>query len=75
MKLNAFEILAMNSPIRRLIQQNIEFKIFDGFLNKHNIKLNNGVILDAGYGSGCGFIIKDATKIICDCFRFFYASR
>ena len=52
MKLNTIEFLAMNNPIRRLIQRNIEFKIFDDFIKKHDKNLNNGVILDAGCGSG-----------------------
>ena len=52
MKLNKVEFLAMNNPIRRLIQRNIEFTIFDGFLRRHKIELKNGTILDAGCGSG-----------------------
>lgn len=51
-ELNTKEFKAMNSPYRRFLQKNIEFKIFKDFLRKHQINLNNKVILDIGCGSG-----------------------
>ena len=52
MKLSRIEFIAMNNPIRRWIQKIIEFRLFNRFLEKHNINLDGGVILDAGCGSG-----------------------
>lgn len=52
MRLSKIEFLAMNNPIRRFVQKHLEFKIFKGYLKKHNINLENKVILDAGCGSG-----------------------
>jgi len=52
MRLTKIEFKAMNNPIRRFIQKNIEFNIFKKFLDKHRIDLRNKVILDAGCGSG-----------------------
>jgi|Deesub1362B_J571_1020462.scaffolds.fasta_scaffold00163_47 ubiquinone/menaquinone biosynthesis C-methylase UbiE len=52
MKLSKIEFLAMNNPIRRFFQKNIEFRIFKYYLKKYNIDLTGKVILDAGCGSG-----------------------
>jgi ubiquinone/menaquinone biosynthesis C-methylase UbiE len=52
MRLSQVEFIAMNNPIRQLIQKNIEFRLFTKFLEKHNIDFTGGVILDAGCGSG-----------------------
>ncbi len=52
MKLSWVEFLAMNNPVRRWIQKIIEFRALTGFLEKHNISLDQGIILDAGCGSG-----------------------
>jgi SAM-dependent methyltransferase len=52
MKLNPIELVAMNNPIRRWVQNHIEFKIFVNLLKRHKIKLNQSIILDAGCGSG-----------------------
>jgi ubiquinone/menaquinone biosynthesis C-methylase UbiE len=52
MRLNRKEFNAMNNPLRRWIQKNIELKIFDSFLRRHGINLQNSIILDAGCGSG-----------------------
>lgn len=52
MRLNRIEFIAMNNPVRRWVQKRIEFRLFNRFLDRHNINLTNGVILDAGCGSG-----------------------
>ncbi len=52
MRLSKFEFVAMNNPIRKLVQKGIEFRLLSGFLQKHNIDLNGGIILDVGCGSG-----------------------
>lgn len=52
MRLSRVEFIAMNNPVRRLIQKRIEFRLFTKFLEKHSINLTGGMILDAGCGSG-----------------------
>ena len=52
MRLSRVEFIAMNNPIRKWIQKMIEFRLLAGFLKKHSIDLNGGVILDIGCGSG-----------------------
>lgn len=52
MRLNNIEFLIMNNFIRRLIQKLIEINLFNYFLKKHRININNAIILDAGCGSG-----------------------
>lgn len=52
MQLSKIEFLAMNNPLRRLIQKRLEFVIFKQSLRKHSIDLTGKVILDAGCGSG-----------------------
>jgi len=52
MKLGRLEFLAMNNPLRRWLQKHIEFKIFKKHLEKRDIHLEDGVIMDAGCGSG-----------------------
>jgi len=50
MKLNPFEFLIVNNPIRRFIQSQIEVK---GFLGVPNY-VKNGKVLEIGCGSGYG---------------------
>ena len=52
MRLGRLEFLAMNNPIRRWLQKHIEFRIFRNQLEKRDIHLEDGVIMDAGCGSG-----------------------
>ena len=52
MRLGRFEFLAMNNPVRRIIQDHIEFKTFNRFLEKRNILLHGRTIVDVGCGSG-----------------------
>jgi ubiquinone/menaquinone biosynthesis C-methylase UbiE len=52
MRLNKIEFMAMNNPLRRLLQKHLEFRVFKGFLKKHGININSKIILDAGCGSG-----------------------
>jgi len=51
-RLNKIEFWAMNNAVRRWLQRNVELKVFQRFLKKQNIDLNNKAILDAGCGSG-----------------------
>lgn len=50
MKLNKFEFLLMNNPIRNIIQEHVEVKRLRGFSNLKK----NMVILEIGCGSGNG---------------------
>lgn len=52
MRLSKIEFWAMNNPIRRWVQKNIEFNLFKKHLEKHNINLTGKAILDVGCGSG-----------------------
>jgi ubiquinone/menaquinone biosynthesis C-methylase UbiE len=52
MRLGRLEFLAMNNPLRRWLQKHIEFRIFKNQLQKRDIHLEDGVIMDAGCGSG-----------------------
>lgn len=52
MRLGRFEFIAMNNPVRRVIQEYIEFRTFNQFLEKRNIMLKGRTILDVGCGSG-----------------------
>jgi ubiquinone/menaquinone biosynthesis C-methylase UbiE len=52
MRLGRFEFMAMNNPFRRIIQEQIEFRTFNRFLEKRNILLDGMTILDVGCGSG-----------------------
>ncbi|MGO9387093.1 MAG: class I SAM-dependent methyltransferase [Methanobacterium sp.] len=52
MRLGKIEFIAMNNPIRRFMQKNIEFRLFKRFLLENKIDLKNKVIIDAGCGSG-----------------------
>ena len=52
MRLSYVEFVAMNNPIRRWIQKRIEFRLLNKFLERHNINLTDGLILDVGCGSG-----------------------
>jgi 2-polyprenyl-3-methyl-5-hydroxy-6-metoxy-1,4-benzoquinol methylase len=52
MRLGRFEFIAMNNPLRRMIQERIEFRTFNRFLEKRNISLEGKVIMDVGCGSG-----------------------
>jgi ubiquinone/menaquinone biosynthesis C-methylase UbiE len=52
MRLGRLEFLLMNNPVRRLVQKHIEFKIFKKQLQRRDIHLEDGVIMDAGCGSG-----------------------
>jgi len=52
MRLGTFEFLAMNNPVRRYIQEHIEFETFLRFLRKRRIDLCGKTIMDAGCGSG-----------------------
>lgn len=48
------ELMFVNSSLREFFQNHYEFRIFKRFLTKNNIDLHNGVIMDAGCGSGYG---------------------
>ena len=63
MCLGKTEFLLMNNPFRRLIQKQIEFRVFKNFLKKQNINLLGKVIIDAGCGSGY------SSKLIMDAFN------
>jgi ubiquinone/menaquinone biosynthesis C-methylase UbiE len=52
MRLGRLEFAAMNNPIRRWIQKHFEFRMFKRHLQKRGIHLEDGVIMDAGCGSG-----------------------
>ena len=52
MRLGRLEFAAMNNPIRRWLQKHIEFRIFKKQLEKRDIHLEDGVIMDAGCGGG-----------------------
>lgn len=52
MRLGLPEFLAMNNPLRRWIQKNIEFKIFKNQLREQGFNLKGKIIMDAGCGSG-----------------------
>lgn len=52
MRLGRLEFRAMNNPIRRLYQRQVEFKIFRNNLVKNDIDLSGKVIVDLGCGSG-----------------------
>jgi len=52
MRLGKFEFLAMNNPLRKWSQKNVEFKTFKHQLKKAGIELNGKVIMDGGCGSG-----------------------
>jgi len=52
MRLGRLEFLLMNNPLRRWLQKHIEFRIFKNQLQKRDIHLEDGVIMDAGCGSG-----------------------
>lgn len=52
MRLGILEFAAMNNPLRRWIQKNVEFKIFKRHLEKRRADLQGGIIMDAGCGSG-----------------------
>ena len=52
MRLGRFEFMAMNNPFRRIIQEQIEFRTFNRFLEKRHIILDGMTILDVGCGSG-----------------------
>lgn len=61
MRLSPIEFWAMNNPIRRLIQQRLEFGLMRRFLRERGIDLSGSVILDAGCGSGFStHLIQDA---------------
>jgi ubiquinone/menaquinone biosynthesis C-methylase UbiE len=53
-RLGRIEFLAMNNPVRRLLQKHVEFRFFRDALRSHSIDLTGGVIIDAGCGSGYG---------------------
>jgi len=52
MRLGRLGFAAMNNPVRRWLQKHIEFRIFKNHLKKRDIHLEDGVIMDAGCGSG-----------------------
>jgi len=52
MRLGRLEFAAMNNPVRRWLQKHIEFRIFKKQLKKRDIHPEDGVIMDAGCGSG-----------------------
>ena len=52
MRLGRLEFAAMNNPVRRWLQKHIEFRIFKKHLKKRDIHPEDGVIMDAGCGSG-----------------------
>ncbi len=52
MELNKIEFIAMNNPVRRFSQKNIEFNRFKKYISNQNVTLLDSTILDAGCGSG-----------------------
>ena len=52
MRLSMFEFMAMNNPVRKFIQEHIEFKTFNQYLEKRDINLYRKIIMDVGCGSG-----------------------
>ncbi len=52
MRLGSFEFKAMNNSLRRFYQKRFEFRYFKNMLKAQEIELKNGVIVDAGCGSG-----------------------
>jgi SAM-dependent methyltransferase len=52
MRLGRLEFMAMNNPVRRFIQKQVEFLTFTRFLEKRGVDLKGAVIMDAGCGSG-----------------------
>jgi SAM-dependent methyltransferase len=62
-RLCKIEFLAMNNPVRRFLQKNVEFRFFRDALRAHAINPTGGVIMDAGCGSGYG------TRLIVDEYR------
>ena len=61
MRLGIPEFVAMNNPLRRWVQKNIELKIFRNQLTRHGLDLRGKAIMDAGCGSGYSteLIIKE----------------
>ena len=51
MRLNRWEFLSMNNPIRKWAMRRIEFDIFRRMLFDHQVDLNGKIILDAACGS------------------------
>ncbi|MGZ3422799.1 MAG: methyltransferase domain-containing protein [Polyangiales bacterium] len=56
-RLNAIELEAMQSPLRRLLQRKLELPTFGRMLEEAGIDLKNRRILDAGCGSGYGMVL------------------
>ena len=54
MRLGTPEFLAMNNPVRRWLQRNIELKMFKRLLEDNHVDLHGKSIVDAGCGSGYG---------------------
>jgi ubiquinone/menaquinone biosynthesis C-methylase UbiE len=52
MRLSRFEFMAMNNPVRKFIQEHIEFKMFNQFLERRDINIYGKIIMDVGCGSG-----------------------
>ncbi|MBN1191581.1 MAG: class I SAM-dependent methyltransferase [Dehalococcoidales bacterium] len=52
MRLGTFEFLAMNNPLRRWSQKNIELRIFQNQLKRNHIDLTGKAVMDGGCGSG-----------------------
>ena len=60
MQLNQIELIAMNNPVRRVLQKQIEFRNFTYLLKKHQIDLSNKKILDLACGSGYSLKLLNA---------------
>jgi SAM-dependent methyltransferase len=60
-RLDRFEFLAMNNPLRRWRWKRWEFPLFLRMLQMHEIELSGKVVMDMGCGSGFGteLIIKE----------------
>lgn len=51
-RINSFELRAMNNPLRRLVQRQIELPAFERALARLSIDLRGARVLDVGCGSG-----------------------
>jgi len=60
-RLNARELSMMDSPLRRISQRMIELRAFQRLLQRANIDLRGGELLDAGCGNGYGLEVLAKT--------------
>ncbi|MBU2546976.1 MAG: class I SAM-dependent methyltransferase [Proteobacteria bacterium] len=62
-RLGRFEFWAMNNPVRRWFQKNLELRLFKAMLRRRGLDPSGGVLMDAGCGSGYG------TRLLIESFR------